>query len=90
MTQREENRKRAYDFIRRETEANIPGVSPNSSDTVLADKLGGTFGLKDDLISLKEGKSDPSPRLIKAFKELMGPLILETQIDNILVKPFSD
>jgi hypothetical protein len=85
------DRKKAYGYIRAVVinRVNFVRSSPIVSDVDLADVLGGTFGLKDDLKSLREGKSDPSQRLIKAFKDLVGPIVHEDEIDSYLVTPFS-
>jgi len=84
------NRERAYKYIR--TVVNNR-VSPSKdisiiSDTDLADVLDGIFGLKDDLRLLRAGKSDPSRRLIEAFRNFVGPTVPEFEIDSYLVTPF--
>lgn len=81
------NRKKAYDYIKKAVNSKIRSVT---SDTDLADVLGGQFGLKDSLKSLREGKSDPSPRLIVAFKELFGPTISKGEVNSYLVEPFKN
>jgi hypothetical protein len=86
--QRINDRKRAYRFIKREICNRVPRVPLDPTDTVLADVLGGTFGLKDALHGLREGMFDPSPKLVNAFKDLMKPLMQESTIDSYLVDPF--
>lgn len=83
------NRIRAYEYIRA-TICDRLGVPTDATDLVteLADKLGGKFGLKDSLTALREGKANPTPQLVEAFKSLFLPVIAEPEIDSYLVDPF--
>ena len=86
--QRINDRKRAYRFIRTEICKRVSGIPLDPTDTVLADVLGGTFGLKGALLGLREGTLDPSSKLVNAFKDSMQPLMSESTIDSYLVDPF--
>ena len=75
----------AYEYIR--DVANIRCDSPDEELAKLADRLGGTFGLKDDLMALRDGISGPSERLIRAFKSSFGT-IPESTVNAKLIEPF--
>ena len=79
-------RERAYGYIK-QIVCNSTGVPTSISDARLADILGGTIELKDELQALREGKLNPFPRLVKAFKSF-DKRILESTIDAYLVDPF--
>jgi len=80
-------RKKACEYIKRVV-CNMVGAPMSVSDAKLADILGGTIELKDELHALCEGKLDPFPRLVNAFKEFVGQTIPESTIDAYLVDPF--
>ncbi len=82
-------RKEAYRYIKRTIGVRVD--SPAGEVTKLADRISGEFGIKDDLKRLREGISDPSERLIKAFKfkSFEGELLPESEIDAFLVDPFN-
>ena len=84
MTEQEQNRKRAYDFIINNVQ-NFKLVSHTNRDEALADHLDISV---DELISLREGKIDPSPELVKAFKRCCSLGVTEERIDIYLVTPF--
>jgi len=84
MTEREENRKKAYQYIVEQAK-NYLVAPPNYSDKRLAELFDIPVG---DLTSLKEGELDPSPKLIAQFKRLLGPTTREAEIDSYLVTPF--
>ena len=88
-TQRVYNRKKAYKYIV-EGARQVNWVPPIDSDARLADVLDVPIG---DITSLKKGLSDPSPKLVKEFKNLLTCIpahIPEGQVDSYLVGPFSD
>lgn len=64
------------------------GSPPIRSDANLANVLGGTLELKDQLSLLRQGKSIPGRRLIKAFRNFVGPMKAKDEIDEYLIKPF--
>jgi len=80
-------RKKAYEYIKGVV-CNMVGAPMSISDAELANILGGTIELKDELHALREGKLNPFPRLVNAFKEFVGPTIPESTIDAYLVDPF--
>ena len=82
------DRKRAYRFIKTEICKGVSGVPLDPTDTVLADVVGGTFGLKGALLGLREGMLDPSAKLVSAFKDLMGTQIPASTINSYLTVPF--
>ncbi len=77
-------RKKAYELIKRTI--GVKADSPEDEVTRLADRISGEFGIKDDLKQLREGISDPSERLIKAFKckSFIGKWLPESEIDALL------
>ena len=82
-------RKEAYRYIKRTI--GVKADSPEDEVTRLADRISGEFGIKDDLKQLREGISDPSERLIKAFKckTFIGRWLPESATDAYLVDPFA-
>lgn len=84
MTNRYESRKRAYHYVIEQAKK-VNWDPPINSDERLAD----VFDISlDELKSLKEGLSDPSPKLVVEFRKLFGPVINEAEIDSYLVTPF--
>ncbi len=83
-------RKKAYGLIKRTI--GVKADSPEDEVTKLADRISGKFGIKDDLRELREGISDPSERLIKAFKyeSFIGKWLAESEINAFLIDPFAD
>lgn len=79
-------RKAAYKYIK-DVVNRIPQPSVDEI-TELADVLGGTFGLKDDLRALREGILDLTEQLVKAFKDFVGPTVPEFDIVSNLIEPF--
>lgn len=86
---RVESRKAAYGWIK-----SLFGIPESVQDeiTVLADALGGQFGLKDNLRALRDGTSDPSSQLIDALKNksMIGKQIPQEAIEANLLDPFKD
>ena len=84
MTNQGESRKRAYHYIVEQVKK-VNWDPPIDSDERLAD----VFDIPiSDLNSLKEGLSDPSPKLVVEFKKLFGPIIHEEEVESHLVTPF--
>lgn len=79
-------RRVAYEYIKHVVNR-IPQPSVDEI-TELADVLGGTFGLKDDLRGLREGRLDPTARLVKVFKDFVGPIVADFEISAELIEPF--
>ena len=80
----QESRKTAYHYI--VLQAKGTWSPPIDSDERLADVLDIPIG---ELVSLKEGRSDPSQKLVAKFKELFGPWINDDDvIDSYFVSPF--
>ncbi len=84
MTNQRESRKRAYQYIVEQAK-NVNWDPPIDSDERLADVLGIPIS---DLNSLKEGLSDPPPKLVAEFKKLFERIIREGEVDSYLVTPF--
>ena len=77
-------RKRAYQYVVEQAKR-LMWSPPIDSDKRLAETLDIPI---DELDSLKEGMSDPSAKLVTAFKSLVSPMVSETEVDSYLVKPF--
>lgn len=45
--------------------------------------------LESEIDSLKRGQSDPSQRLVAAFKQFFGQTINEDEVDSYLIAPFT-
>ena len=84
MTNRNENRERAYHYVV-ELAKRMNWIPSVHSDERLADVLHIPIS---DIHSLKWGQSDPSLNLIKEVKGMIGPLVREDEIDSYLVTPF--
>jgi len=82
-------RKQAYEYIKNTLHQPPWHIPLNISDTQLADKLGGTIALADSLRLLREGKHNPTNRLIIAFKNLVGEFKTESEINSHLIDPFN-
>jgi hypothetical protein len=80
-------RKEAYEYIK-QTIITRMYFPKNSTNVKLADRLGGTVGIKSALDGLQSGKTDPTPKLVDAFKGLFLPLIPESTINSYLVDSF--
>ena len=77
----------AYEYIKG-TICSLRGEPKTVSDVRMADILGGTLELKDSLRLLREGKHNPTKRLVEAFKREFRQEISESTIDAFLVDPF--
>ena len=83
------SRQEAYKFIKREIESLRSKIPEGPNEIVqLNNALRGTEELVDILKGLKDGTLDPTEGLITAFKDFVGPLVSEDQIDAYLIKPF--
>jgi len=85
-TVRAYNRKKAYEYIVKEAKQ-VNWDPPINSDSRLADVFDVPIG---DIISLKEGLSDPSQKLVKEFKKFFIHFLEEEEVSSYLVEPFSD
>ena len=84
MTNQRESRKRAYQYIVEQAKK-VNWDPPIDSGERLADVFDVPIS---ELNSLKEGLSDPSPKLIAEFKKLFGTTIHEDEVDSYLIIPF--
>ena len=82
-----QKRREAYEYIR-QTAYNRMHAPKDVTDAQLADILGGTLELTDSIRLLREGKHNPTKRLVQAFKREFKNEILESTIDAYLVIPF--
>lgn len=93
---------RAYDFIVRwAKKVVLPEIN---SDRTLAEQLCRPENLRDstisveaeiesmyvDLIALKEGRANPSQRLIEGFRAYFDGMVLEDDIEAYLITPFKN
>jgi len=69
----------------RTTKAFAVGDHPIDSDERLAKEMNIPL---TELVGLKNGESDPSARLVRAFVSFIGPLMLRNQVDYYLIIPF--
>jgi hypothetical protein len=92
VTEREEKRKRAYQYIVQMVKTHM-GLPTNFSNKHLANILALSdnerFSIEVDLNRLEKGQVDPSPELIAKFKDWFSPLVGEDEINSYLVTPFS-
>lgn len=71
------------------TRMELPPKFPNRTlANILTLSDNDRFLLEVALNRLEKGQSDPSPELIAAFNNLLGPIITEVQINTNLVTPF--
>lgn len=83
-------RKEAYDFIKNALK-NPPWHLPlNISDSQLAEYIMGDAKAEyiATLSSLREGKNNPTKKLVECFKNLCEGIIAESEINQYLVDPF--
>lgn len=85
MDYRRRSRIEAYNYMVRMVKAFADGNSADDSDVLLAQEMHTSL---QDIISLKSGESDPSDRMVRAFVEYIGPLMLKSQIDYYFINPF--
>ena len=84
----ETKRKEAYKYIKNTLHQPPWHIPLDIPDAQLADVLGGTIELTDSLRLLREGKHNPTNRLVTAFKNLVGDFEAEAEIDSHLITPF--
>jgi hypothetical protein len=82
---RRENRIRAYQYIVERAPKTSLAISYLSEKTLA--EIG--YISLDDLRTLKEGLTDPSPQLVATLKKLLGSVASEAEIEDYLVTPFS-
>ena len=79
------NRIRAYTYIVNYFKTRVNWIPPIDSDSRLAD----FFDVpSSEIISLKEGNSNPSEKIVAQFKQLLKGLENDKDIDSYLVTPF--
>lgn len=83
-------RKEAYAYIKKTLHQPPWNIPLNISDAQLANVLGGTIELTDSLHSLREGKHNPTTRLVESFKNFFNGMIDESTINQYLVDPFEN
>jgi hypothetical protein len=81
-------RKEAYEYIKYTLDRPPWNIPLGISDEQLADVFGGTIELKDSIRLLREGKHNPTTRLVTAFRELVKGIESDSTIDSYLVDPF--
>ena len=81
---------RAYEYIKNTLSRPPWSIPLDASDAQLADILGGTIELEDSLRLLREGKHNPTNRLVTAFKNFVRGIVAESEIDAYLVDPFKN
>ena len=90
MTEQKEKRKRAYQYLVWIAETYLL-TPPNFSHRKLAEAItlsdNDRFSIEIALNRLKDGQSDPSPKLIAELKRCLGPTI-PAEFDSYLVTPF--
>lgn len=74
-------RQKAYEYIRKCPKTMSVGLDPVIKGSILP---------LDELPELKEGLSDPSPRMIMLLRRALGASISQSEIQNYLISPFVD
>lgn len=80
-----ESRIRAYTYIVNHFKARVNWNPPINSDSKLADFFDVPIS---EIISLKEGNSNPSEKIVVQFKQLLKDQENEENINSYLVTPF--
>jgi len=80
----------AYEHIKNTLHRPPWNIPLDISDAQLADVLGGTIELTDSLRLLREGKHNPTNRLITAFRNLVKGFEPDSEVDAYLVAPFNN
>jgi hypothetical protein len=78
----------AYEYIKYTLNRPPWHIPLDISDAELANKLGGTLELERSLRLLREGKHNPTKRLLSAFKNFVGELEAKSVIKSKLCDPF--
>ncbi len=77
-------RKEAYEYIRRKL-WNFSSSWEINSDKTLASALDVSL---EELVSLKEGRANPTPRLIKGVRTFFEKEVTEDEIEKYFINPF--
>ena len=80
LATRSENRKRAYQYIKKQSEK-LKLISDKAINDVNNISL-------DELIRLKNGLADPSLELVQALRKLFMGIANKEEIDGYLFRPF--
>jgi hypothetical protein len=82
-------RKEAYEYIKNTLYQPPWNIPLDISDAKLADVLGGTLELHDSLRLLRDGKHNPTKRLITAFRDFVKGFETDAEVNAHLVTPFT-
>lgn len=86
MTSQREKRRKAYEYILNQTKKlNLELLY--KSDKTIANI---SYIPLSDIEKVKEGIADPSEELVEVLKKLFHHIASEAEIEDHLVKPFSD
>ncbi len=86
MTSQREKRRKAYEYILNQTKKlNLELL--HKSDKTIANI---SYIPLSDIEKVKEGIADPSEELVEMLKKLFHQIASEAEIEDHLVKPFSD
>ena len=86
MTSQREKRRKAYEYILSQTKKlNLELL--HKSDKTIANI---SYIPLSDIEKVKEGIADPFEELAEALKKLFRPIASEAEIEDHLIKPFSD
>ena len=86
MTSQREKRRKAYEYILNQTKKlNLELL--HKSDKTIANI---SYIPLSDIKKVKEGIADPSEELVEVLKKLFRHIATEAEIEDHLVKPFSD
>lgn len=86
LTSQREKRRKAYEYILNQTRK-LPLELLNKSDVTIADI---SYFPLSDIEEVKAGIADLSEGLVEVLKKLFRHIASEPDIDDHLVKPFSD
>jgi len=82
-----ESRIRAYSYIRNYFKTKVNWNPPIDSDSRLADYFDVPAS---EIISLREGNSNPSRKLVTEFTQLVKDQAIKEEINRYLVNPFEE
>jgi len=86
LTSQREKRRKAYEYILNQTKKlNLELL--HKSDKTIANI---SYIPLSDIEKVKEGIADPSEELVEVLKKLFRHIASEAEIEDHLVKPFSD
>ena len=86
MTSPREKRRKAYEYILNQTKKLNLGLLHRSDKTI----ANISYIPLSDIEKVKEGIADPSEELVEVLKKLFRHIASEVEIEDHLVKPFSD